>query len=209
MPNTILLGLIPAGKNKKNIPLQSISNAQESNWYKVGLMLIGFILAFAGFFSMSQSAFGGLILAAFGVFLFLNGFKSRITVERNSGVEEYFDVPFFEAEKVRKIVEDINNSVASYEDSQDYRHYGTKNTQTLVNAFQNAVQPQQQYNQQQTQNTAAQVQAQPTVNQANDVQNSDVPNASAVQENQFCPKCGSQNAADASFCTNCGAKLPN
>ena len=100
MPNTVLFGLIPAGKNKKSIPLQSISNAEESNWYKIANMIFGIIIAIAGFYSFQEEAFGGLVLVLLGILLFLTGFKFRMTIERNSGVTESIDVPFFEGEKL-------------------------------------------------------------------------------------------------------------
>ena len=35
----------------------------------------------------------------------------------------------------------------------------------------------------------------------------DAPAEKAKEDVQFCPKCGTENAADAAFCKKCGAKL--
>ena len=172
MPNTVLFGLIPAGKNKKSIPLQSISNAEESNWYKIANMIFG------------------LVLVLLGILLFLTGFKFRMTIERNSGVTESIDVPFFEGEKIRNLVSEINESVASYQQSSNYRDYGAQNTQAIINAMNANTQTQQV-------NNVASNPVQPNSVDSND------------STGQFCPNCGTKNAGSASFCTHCGTKLVN
>lgn len=211
MPNTILFGLIPAGKNKKNIPLQSISNAQESNWYKVSNMIFGAIIALAGFYSMKDSAFGGLILALLGVLLFLTGFKFRMVIERNSGVTEPIDVPFFEGEKIRKLVSEINDTVASYQQSYNYRDYGAQNAQAIVNAIQNQQLNNSVPQNQQVVNTPVNnTQAQPSASIPNPAPDAQVDSSTGSDTNmtsQFCPNCGAQNDASSSFCTSCGTKL--
>lgn len=190
MPNTVLFGLIPAGKNKKSIPLQSISNAEESNWYKIANMIFGIIIAIAGFYSFQEEAFGGLVLVLLGILLFLTGFKFRMTIERNSGVTESIDVPFFEGKKIRNLVSEINESVASYQQSSNYRDYGAQNTQAIINAMNANTQTQQV-------NNVASNPVQPNSVDSND------------STGQFCPNCGTKNAGSASFCTHCGTKLVN
>ena len=45
MPNTVLFGLIPAGKRKENTPLQGVSQVETNNSFKLGAMIFGVIIA--------------------------------------------------------------------------------------------------------------------------------------------------------------------
>ncbi|TSO26147.1 zinc ribbon domain-containing protein [Lactobacillus sp. LL6] len=187
LPNTVLWGLIPAGKNMQNVPLTGITNVAVSNSYKLGAMFLGIVLAFLGFGMFSSSFLGGLIILLIGVLCFLSGIKTSLTFEK-SGIMQTIAVPFFESTKIRDFANQINNSIAQRQDDTNVR----MNTDRQINATQmssqviaDAIR---------SQNTAAPV----TNSVANNVQ---------AGNTKFCSNCGNKVTTDSKFCTNCGAKL--
>ena len=82
MPNTVLFGLIPAGKRKENTPLQGVSQVETNNSFKLGAMIFGVIIALAGIAEMQESGVAGLILLLIGILMFLSGIKTRLSFER-------------------------------------------------------------------------------------------------------------------------------
>lgn len=200
MPNTVLFGLIPAGKKRENTPMQGVSQVETNSSFKLGAMFFGILIAFFGVASLGSSALTGLVLTLIGVLMFLSGIKTQMSFERN-GVRESIDVPFFEAEKIRAFADDVTKNLGTYQTDRNTRiqnavqtaqlnQQSVANTQAIVNAMQGQQAPQQAVN------PATQTQVQPQA-----------ANNAAASANSFCPNCGAQNPADASFCTSCGTKL--
>lgn len=192
LPNTVLFGLIPAGRNRQNVPLTGITNVATSNSYKMGAMIFGAIIAIAGVASLSSSGIGALIITLIGILMFLSGIKTSLTFEK-SGTTETIDVPFFEGSKIREFADDINNHIAQRQDDTNVRmqtdrqiNSNQQSSQAIVDAINN-----------QNNNTA--------VSQAPS-------NVTPISQNNggvtnFCPSCGAKVEDGAKFCTHCGNKI--
>ena len=103
MPNTVLFGMLPAGKSKDSTPLSGVTNVYTSNSYKIGAIILGaFVLL--GLSMIGSSIVGALILILIGVAIFGSGIKTTFSYER-SGIAKSIDVPFFEANHVREFEE--------------------------------------------------------------------------------------------------------
>lgn len=189
MPNTVLFGLIPAGKRKENTPLQGVSQVETNNSFKLGAMIFGVIIALAGIAGMQESGVAGLILLLIGILMFLSGIKTRLSFERN-GVRQSIDVPFFEGSKISEFADKVTNELTTYQVDRNNR-IQTENQTSALNA-------------QSAQNTQAIINA---VSQNNGASTQTAQANAADKSVQFCPNCGAKNSAEAAFCTSCGTKL--
>lgn len=180
MPNTVLFGLIPAGKDKQHTPLSGITNVSTSSSFKLGAMIFGAILALCGFAAIGSSGLGGLIIALIGIVMFLSGIKSSLSFER-AGIRQVISVPFFESSKISAFADEINEKLASYQDDRNVRiqtdrqiNNSNANAATIVSAIKG---------QEATTEVVEET------------------------ESKFCPSCGSLVSVDAAFCTHCGTKI--
>lgn len=193
LPNTILWGLIPAGKNRKNIPIHGITDVEVSSSYKAGALSLGIIIALIGFGMFKDSAMAGLLLLLIGVIVFLSGIKNRLAFEK-SGMRETIDVPFFEGSKIRQFGDKIQQEITQFANDTNVRMQADRQinaTQLSSQAITQAIR---------SQNTAAPI--------TNSVANtaSSQPQAASGQT-KFCSNCGNKVSADAKFCTHCGTKI--
>ena len=189
MPNTILFGLLPAGKNKDSSPLSGITNVYTSKSYKLGSIFLGALIFIAGFMLMGSSAFAGIIAILIGAALVGSGIKTSFTYER-SGITKIIEFPFFEASRVDELESKLTNILAQYQDDRNVRKQSemtraqsVNNTASVVNAINNT-------------NDAPVATARPTTDNEND-----------AQSFMFCSHCGAKLKAGSKFCNKCGTQL--
>lgn len=116
--NTVLFGMLPAGRSKDTSPLNTVSNVYTSSSYHLGAIILGAILTLAGLFSFGSSAFTALILMLIGVAVFGSGIKTVFTYER-SGIAKTIELPFFEANHARELEEQVIQALAKYQDDRN------------------------------------------------------------------------------------------
>ena len=139
MPNTVLFGMLPAGKSKDSTPLSGVINVYTSNSYKIGAIILGaFVLL--GLSMFGSSIVGALILILIGVAIFGSGIKTTFSYER-SGIAKSIDVPFFEANHVREFEEKVLARIQGFQDDRNVRMQTQKsmaqsreNAQAIVDA---------------------------------------------------------------------------
>lgn len=182
MPNTVLFGMLPAGKSKDSTPLSGVTNVYTSNSYKIGAIILGaFVLL--GLSMIGSSIVGALILILIGVAIFGSGIKTTFSYER-SGIAKSIDVPFFEANHVREFEEKVLARIQGFQDDRNVRMQTQKsmaqsrgNAQAIVDAVKGQPgEPSQQ-------------------------------NQPAAVSMAFYPNCGEGLGLGAKFCTHCGTKI--
>lgn len=139
MPNTVLFGMLPAGKSKDSTPLSGVTNVYTSNSYKIGAIILGaFVLL--GLSMIGSSIVGALILILIGVAIFGSGIETTFSYER-SGIAKSIDVPFFEANHVREFEEKVLARIQGFQDDRNVRMQTQKsmaqsreNAQAIVDA---------------------------------------------------------------------------
>lgn len=136
LPNTVLFGLIPAGKRKDRSPISGITNMYTNREYKLGKMFFGAVIAFFGFSSIGDSGLMGLLVVALGVLLFLSGIVTTFSYER-SGIIKSIQFPFFEANHVESFEEYVSQIVSAHHDDRNVRTHSESNAQSIVNAINN------------------------------------------------------------------------
>ena len=132
MPNTVLFGMLPAGKSKDSTPLSGVTNVYTSNSYKIGAIILG------AFVLLGLSMIGSSIVGA--LILILSGIKTTFSYER-SGIAKSIDVPFFEANHVREFEEKVLARIQGFQDDRNVRMQTQKsmaqsreNAQAIVDA---------------------------------------------------------------------------
>ncbi|WP_010632464.1 hypothetical protein [Sporolactobacillus vineae] len=133
IPNTILFGLIPAGLQKDSSPLQALSNVYTSSSYKLGRMALGALIFIGGLASFSSMGIGALILLLIGFLIFGSGILTTFSYER-SGVEKKVNLPFFEANHARELSEQVEQAIASFQDSRNV----SKSTDRIISQMQSS-----------------------------------------------------------------------
>ena len=183
MPNTVLFGMLPAGKSKDSTPLSGVTNVYTSNSYKIGAIILGALIVLLGLSMIGSSIVGALILILIGVAIFGSGIKTTFSYER-SGIAKSIDVPFFEANHVREFEEKVLARIQGFQDDRNVRMQTQKsmaqsreNAQAIVDAVKGQPgEPSQQ-------------------------------NQPAAGSMAFCPNCGEGLGPGAKFCTHCGTKI--
>lgn len=140
MPNTVLFGMLPAGKSKDSTPLSGVTNVYTSNSYKIGAIILGALIVFLGLSMIGSSIVGALILILIRVAIFGSGIKTTFSYER-SGIAKSIDVPFFEANHVREFEEKVLARIQGFQDDRNVRMQTQKsmaqsreNAQAIVDA---------------------------------------------------------------------------
>lgn len=120
MQNTVFFGLIPAGRRKSRSPLENVSNVYLSKSYKFGAMIIGVLIALGGLSTVSSRGgfFGGVVLLAIGVLMFLGGIQTTFAYELN-GTTHFVNLPFFEQQKASDFCDQVNAAIAKNQDSRN------------------------------------------------------------------------------------------
>lgn len=119
--NTIL-GLIPAGEKRQNIPLNNITDASISTSYKVGRFIAGIILAFLGFAMFTTSILLGLLLLALGVFTFMNGIMTQLIIDK-AGSSYILNVPFFNKDDIHAVQGGLERAIQEQMDKSDLNFF--------------------------------------------------------------------------------------
>lgn len=210
MPNTVFFGLIPAGKEKDSTPLQGVTNVYTSNSYKLGAIILGALIALAGFEMFGNSPIGGLIVVLIGIAVLGGGIKTQFSYER-AGIIKTINVPFFEADKVKQFEQRVIDQLSGYQDDRNVRMQTEKsmqqskvNTDAIVNAVKD--------NHSQAENdenaaTNQQPQPKPFKQAAPSSTTTTTNNTVTKKAPNFCPNCGTKVVPGSKFCTHCGYKL--
>lgn len=122
--NTVL-GMIPAGKHKQNIPLKNISDASINTSYQIKRFIIGIIIGFIGLGLLGSSAFWGFIVLLLGVFIFLNGIYTVLAIEKG-GSNYIIQVPFYDKQKMIAAQNAIEQALTTDSDKTDYSLYNNR-----------------------------------------------------------------------------------
>ncbi|MBI0033056.1 hypothetical protein [Lactobacillus sp. M0396] len=91
--NTVL-GLLPAGKHKQNIPLKNISDASIDISYSVKDLIFCVIIAMTGLGMFNSDTAIGVIILLIGIGIFLNGIMTKLSIEKG-GISYEISVPFY------------------------------------------------------------------------------------------------------------------
>lgn len=143
LPNTVLFGLVPAGRRKHTTPLGNVSNVYTSSSYKLGRMFIGALICLGGLSMLGTSILGSLITIVIGGILVGSGINTVFRYE-NNGKSVSIPLPFFEAHHAQDFSDKVIEQINKYNDDRN----------GLVNAQLNA----QLINQQAEINAQAQIQ---------------------------------------------------
>ncbi|MFH5811278.1 zinc-ribbon domain-containing protein [Companilactobacillus sp. FL22-1] len=180
MPNTVLFGLLPAGKTKDSSPLSGITNVYTSKSYKLGSIILGLVLIMAGLAMLGSVTFGALLMLLIGAAVLGGGIKTSFTYER-SGIQKVIEFPFFEASRVDGLENQLTQKLAQFQDDRNVRKQSELTRQQAVN------------------NTNS------VVNAINN--NADTNVATDTADFVFCSKCGAQLKPGSVFCNKCGAQI--
>lgn len=118
MQNTVLFGMIPAGRAKDTSPLNTLSNVYTSSSYHLGAIFLGAIIALAGLGAFGSSFFAGLILLLVGLAIAGSGIKTVFAYEK-SGIQRSIELPFFEANHARELEEQVVQALAKFQDDRN------------------------------------------------------------------------------------------
>lgn len=123
VPNTIL-GIIPLGADRQNIPLRNISSATVSTSYHFlriliggGVALIGVFTLFGALATIMSSFVEAVLLLLVAVLIIGLGAgiiatAMQIVLEiRRGGKPYYISVPFYEKGNIQKVSDHINNGL--------------------------------------------------------------------------------------------------
>lgn len=119
--NTVL-GLIPAGKHKQNIPLKNISAASIDTSYSVKDFIVGIIVALIGLAMINSSALFGFLAFIIGVGIFLNGIMTKLSIEKAGSAYE-ISVPFYDKQSLVYIQQAIEEAISTDIDKTDQSLY--------------------------------------------------------------------------------------
>lgn len=145
IPNTVLFGLVPAGRRKHTTPLGSVSNVHTSSSYKLGRMLGGLLLCLIGLNMFGSSFLGGLITLAIGGLIIASGILTVFMYE-NSGNSVTIPLPFFEAHHAQDFADRVITHINKYNDNRNgfinaqlnaqlINDHQTRSTQQIVDAL--------------------------------------------------------------------------
>lgn len=121
--NTIL-GIIPAGKDEQSIPMSNISATMLKTKYRILPLLLGFIWAVLGIYSVPNSpALSAKIVSIVamiipGILICGSGIQTRLEIQR-SGSSYEISVPFYEKAKMIEAKKFIDEAVNRTEERRD------------------------------------------------------------------------------------------
>lgn len=119
--NTVL-GLLPAGKHKQNIPLKNISDASIDTSYSVKDFIFGVIIATTGLGMFNSDTAIGVIILLIGIGIFLNGIMTKLSIEKGGTAYE-ISVPFYNKQNMIEIKQAIEEALATDIDKTDQSLY--------------------------------------------------------------------------------------
>ncbi|MGT2951656.1 hypothetical protein BU202_08720 [Streptococcus cuniculi] len=147
IPNTVLFGLVPAGRRKHTTPLGNVSNVYTSSSYKLGRMLGGLVLCLLGFSMFGESFLGGLIILAIGGLVIASGIITVFRYE-NNGRSVTIPLPFFEAHHAQDFADKVIAQINKYNDDRNVfinnqlsaqliNNQNVQSTQQIIEALKN------------------------------------------------------------------------
>ena len=119
--NTVL-GLLPAGKHKLNIPLKNISDASIDTSYSIKDFIFGVIIAMTGLGTFNSDTAIGVIILLIGIGIFLNGIMTKLSIEKGGTAYE-ISVPFYNKQNMIEIKQAIEEALATDIDKTDQSLY--------------------------------------------------------------------------------------
>lgn len=111
-PNTIL-GLIPLGAKKENIPVTQIASVQSNMRVKFLKLVVGVIVSFFALSLFKDSFLGGLIILLIGLNVVLDAFEIDLDISTTSGQMKSIDFFIFDKSKADLAVDQINSIIAN------------------------------------------------------------------------------------------------
>lgn len=111
--NTIF-GIIPAGKETRNIPLSNISAVVLNRYYNTGSLLAGCAVCLFGLTTVVEPSMipVAIFMFIFGVWLVASSIRTEIKIQ-NNGLEFTAFIPFYAASKAAEIKTMIDEAVAN------------------------------------------------------------------------------------------------
>lgn len=131
-PNTIL-GLIPLGAKKENVPVNQISSTQTNFKLKFGKLLLGIVIAILALslFGESEGAVPGIILLIIALNTLIDAFEVDLNVVMTSGNSKNIDFFIFDKKKAEAAENLINNLISGRLDDTNTR----QQTDRIVDAI--------------------------------------------------------------------------
>lgn len=111
-PNTIL-GLIPLGAKKENIPVTQIASVQSNMRVKFLKLVVGVIVSILALSLFKDSFLGGLIILLIGLNVVLDAFEIDLDISNTSGQIKSIDFFIFDKSKADLAVDQINSIIAN------------------------------------------------------------------------------------------------
>ena len=111
-PNTIL-GLIPLGAKKENIPVTQIASVQSNMRVKFLKLVVGVIVSILALSLFKDSFLGGLIILLIGLNVVLDAFEIDLDISTTSGQIKSIDFFIFDKSKADLAVDQINSIIAN------------------------------------------------------------------------------------------------
>ncbi|MGT2800534.1 DUF2892 domain-containing protein [Streptococcus marmotae] len=147
IPNTIIFGLVPAGRRKYTTPLGNVSNVYTSSSYKLGKIFIGLLLGLFGLNMLRESFLAALVVLAVAALVIASGILTVFSYE-NSGNSVTIPLPFFEAHHAQEFEEKVIAKINKYNDDRNgllnaqlnaqlINNQQAQSTQQLVDALKN------------------------------------------------------------------------
>ncbi|PNZ84023.1 Uncharacterised protein [Staphylococcus microti] len=141
IPNTVLFGLIPAGRRKHTTPLGNVSNVYTSSSYKLVRMIFGLLICLLSFGLFGTSFIRAFVLLALGALIIASGIITVFRYE-NNGHSVSVPLPFFEAhhaqafaDKVIAQINQYNDHRNGYMNAQMINNQQAQSTEQIINAM--------------------------------------------------------------------------
>lgn len=195
--------IIPAGEDKQVFRLDNVQGSSQHTSYKLFNFIVGALIAFFGFETLGSNAILGIVLAVFGVIIFLNGIVTELIINGN-GSNYFVGVTLFDKQKIIDINQKIQEALMYGQDAHDNNRVmanANMNSQAMIDAIRN--QNNQQSNQQNYQGAQ-----EGTIREKNQpLQQGGVGNPQSQPQGArvFCSQCGTSIDPTAKFCPSCGA----
>lgn len=110
-----ILGIIPTGRRKKNVPVNQISSVETDFKLSFKTLIWGLLLLLFGFSGLGQdgAAVIGLIFMVLGAAQIASAFQSVVKITLTSGEEVPNEFVIFERAKAEQAEENINQLILS------------------------------------------------------------------------------------------------
>ena len=131
-PNTIL-GLIPLGAKKENVPVTQIAATQTNFKLKFGKLIIGIAVLVLALYFMRDSFAFGIILLLIAANSIIDAFEIDLSVSMSSGQTKNIDFFIFEKRKAERAEAAIHHLISQRLDETNTK----QQTDRIVDAMNN------------------------------------------------------------------------